>query len=107
MENLETQVLKRIQNIDLNMLNNIIDKLAMYGIIFYNNYGEFEFNKFKNDCYKTHKLLYKNNKPDPDIGIKYQLCDFMSAIQSIVGIRNLAEFMGKKLKYTIYIERRF
>jgi len=90
---METIVKKRIQTIDLNLLCDTVDKFERYGVNFYNRKGEFVFDKFKKDCIKTSKLLFKNDKPVNDI--RYQLCDFMSAIQAIVGIRNITEFMSE------------
>ncbi len=90
---IEVTVNKRIQTIDLNLLCDMVDKFERYGVKFYNRKGEFVFNKFKKDCIKTSKLLFKNDKPVNDI--RYQLCDFMSAVQTIVGIRNIAEFMSE------------
>ena len=63
------------------------------GLNFYNNNGEFIFEKFRSDCIKTCDLLFKKDKPHPNTGIKYELSDFMSAVQTIVGIRNITEFM--------------
>ena len=93
MEELEQIILKRIQIMDLNSLCNTVDKLKVYGLNFYNNNGEFIFEKFRSDCIKTCDLLFKKDKPHPNTGIKYELSDFMSAVQTIVGIRNITEFM--------------
>ena len=84
---------KRIQNLDLDLLCDMVDKFEKYGVNFYNWNGEFIFDKFKKDCIKTSKLLFKNDKPVNDI--RYQLCDFMSAVQTIVGTRNITEFMSE------------
>jgi hypothetical protein len=93
METIEVTVNKRIQTIDLNLLCDVVDKFKNYGVNFYNRKGEFVFDKFRKDCIKTSKLLFKNDKPVNDI--RYQLCDFMSAVQTIVGIRNITEFMNE------------
>lgn len=87
--------IQKMQKMDFNLFCNTINKLEKYGVNFYNKQGSFVFDKFKKDCYKTHLLLYKNDNPNSKTGIKYQLCDFMEAIQTIVGIRNLAKFMSK------------
>jgi hypothetical protein len=87
MEIIETIVIKRIKFIDLDLLCDIVDKLKKYNVNLYNKKGEFIFDKFKSDCIKTFKLLLKNNKP---------VCDFISAVQTIVGIRNITEFMNEK-----------
>jgi len=95
MEDIEIKVIKRIQCIDLDLLCDTVDKLAKYNVGFYNRNGEFKFDKFKKDCIKTIELLMKNDIPipNPTTGIRYQLYDFMSAVQTIVGIRNIGKFM--------------
>lgn len=96
MTDLERIVSLRIQEIDFNLFCDTVEKLEKYGVKFYNKQGSFVFEKFRKDCYKTHLLLYKNEKTSLETGgIRYQLCDFMSAVQTIVGIRNLTEFMSK------------
>jgi ppGpp synthetase/RelA/SpoT-type nucleotidyltranferase len=102
MEDIKTIVLKRINYIDLNTLCDVVDKLKLYNVNFYNNKGEFIYEKFKKDCIKTSKKLFKNDKPIN--GIRYQFCDFMSAIQTIVGIRNMCEFMGENTKLEDILE---
>jgi len=92
-EDLETKVQKRIDNMNFNLFCDVIDKLQVYGVNLYNGLGEWDFGQFRNDCKKTFNLLFKNDEPRPETGIKYQLCDFMSAVQAIVGIRNITEFM--------------
>lgn len=93
MEDLETKVQKRIDDINFDLFCDIIDKLQIYGVNLYNGEGEWDFDQFRRDCQNTYKLLYKNDVPDPETGIKYQLCDFMSAVQALVGIRNITEFI--------------
>jgi len=93
MEELETKIQKRIDNIDFDLFCDVIDKLQVYGVNLYNGEGEWDFEQFRNSCKKTFGLLSKNDEPHPETGIKYQLCYFMSAVQAIVGIRNITEFM--------------
>ena len=93
MENLESKIQKRIDNINFDLFCEIIDKFQVYGVNLYNGEGEWDFDQFRKDCQKTYALLFKKDKPDIVTGIKYQLCDFMSAVQAIVGIRNITEFM--------------
>jgi hypothetical protein len=93
MDNLESNIMKRINCIDLDVLCDIVDTFKKYNVNFYNRKGVFEFNKFRNDCIKTSKILFKKDKPVN--GIRYQLCDFLSAIQTLVGIRNMTGFMSK------------
>ena len=93
MENLETKVQKRIDDINFDLFCDVIDKLQVYGVNLYNGEGEWDFDKFRNDCKNTFKILFKTDEPHPETGIKYQLCDFMSAVQATVGIKNITEFM--------------
>jgi len=64
--------------------------------------GEFDYDKFREDCIKTSKKLFKNDKPIN--GIRYQFCDFMSAVQIIVGIRNISEFMSENTELDNIVE---
>lgn len=93
MDDLEQVVKQRINVMDLDILCDAIDKLKQYNINFYNNQGKFNFNKFRKDCHKTVKLLFK--KDESINGIRYQMCDCLNAIQTIVGIRNSVEFMSE------------
>ena len=97
MNDLFEETIKRIDNMDIDHFHTIIDRLSFYGVNFYNKNGFFNFNKFKNDCIETSNLLYKNDIPHPVTNIRYQLCDFLSLVQTIVGIRNYNEFMKTKL----------
>lgn len=97
MEELKNIILKRVQTIDLNLLCDTVDKLESYGVNFYNRSGKFIYEKFQQDCINTCNLLSKKDIPNLDTGIKYKLCDFMSAVQSIVGIRNMAKFMSSDI----------
>jgi len=93
MEDLETKIQKRIDDINFNLFCGVVDKLQIYGVNLYNGEGEWDFNQFRNSCKKTFGLLFKNDKPHSVTGIKYQLCDFMSALQALVGMKNITEFM--------------
>ncbi len=94
MNNLESKILHRINELkNLNSLDDIINRLSVYGITFYNNKGNFKLNQFKDDCIKITNILLKNDKSHPETGIRYQLCDFLSIVQTIVGIRNFNQFI--------------
>jgi len=95
MEDLESKVQQRIDDINFDLFCDVIDKLQVYGVNLYNGEGKWDFNQFRNDCKKTYNILFKNDKTHPETVIKYQLCDFMSAVQAIVGIRDITEFMYK------------
>jgi hypothetical protein len=95
MDNLKTKVLKRIQSLDLSLLYNTIDELEDYNVLFYDKDGIFNFTKFRNDCIRQCDILSKNDVPNSVTGIRYKLADFMSNVQIIIGIRNMAEFMSK------------
>lgn len=94
MDSLEEIINSRINNLDIEILNRTVNKLKLYNVNLFNNQNEFIYEDFRNDYFKTYDLLFKN-----DIlvnGIKYQLCDFMSAVQVIVGIRNFNRFLSGK-----------
>jgi hypothetical protein len=96
MEDIKTIVYKRINYIDLDILCDAVDKFKVYGVNFYNKKGQFDYDKFRKGCIKTSKKLFENDKPIN--GIRYQFCDFMSVVQTIVGIRNMCEFMSENTK---------
>ena len=93
MEDLKIIITKRINDMPLSILQDTIEKLQAYGVCFYNNCGVFNFNKFKKDCIETSKILFENDKPHFQTNIRYQLCDFLSTVQTITGIRNFTKFM--------------
>lgn len=93
MEKIKTIVEKRISAIDPSLLCSVTSSLEKYGVALYNKKGEFVFDDFKKDCTKTSKLLFKNDKPIN--GIRCQLCEFMSLVQVVVGIRNMNKFIGE------------
>jgi len=62
MEDLETKVQKRIDDIDFNLFCDVIDKLQVYGVNLYNGEGEWDFDQFRKDCKKTSNILFKNDK---------------------------------------------
>jgi len=87
----EVIVLRRISCIDKAMLDEIIERFKLYGVSFYNSYGDFDYQNVRAQCIDMANVLYKNEEPIN--GIRYQFCDFMSIIQSFVGIRNISSFM--------------
>ncbi len=93
MENLESKIIKRVESIDTNTFQKIIENLKKYNLNYYDNFGNFSFNQFRRDCMFTTEILFKNDTPHPSTGIRYQLCDFLSLIYTIVGVRNMTEFM--------------
>ena len=95
MDSLEKIVIQRIQTIDLDLLCDIVEKFKKYGVNFYNRQGRFDYNKFRQDCQKTSLKLFKNDMPHPVTNIRYQYADFLSAVQTITGIRNFNRFMAE------------
>jgi len=93
LKSLEIKIQKRIEDMDFDLFCDIVDKLQVYGVNLYNGEGEWDFNQFREDCKKTSNILLKNDEPHPVTAIRYQLCDFMSTVQAIIGIRNISEFM--------------
>ena len=92
MENIEEIIIKRINNLECDVLNRTINRLKVYNVYLFNNQGVFNCKDFRKDYFKTYNLLFKNDIPVN--GIKYQLCDFMSSVQVIVGIINYNRFLN-------------
>lgn len=93
MENVEEIINKRIKNIDGDLLVKTIHELNFYNVNLFNSQNKFVCKDFKNDFLKTYDLLFENDIPIN--GIKYQLADFMSTVQIIVGIRNMGRFLSE------------
>lgn len=92
MESIEEIIIKRIDYLEDSVLQNTIAKLKSYNVNLFGNQNKFILEDFRNDYFKTYNLLFENDIPVN--GIKYQLCDFMSSIQVIVGIRNFNRFIS-------------
>lgn len=91
MDNLETKITKRVQEIPFDLFYDSVEILEKYNVNFYNEFGNFDFNKFRVDCQNIMNTLFKNDKPIN--GIKYQLCEFMKTVQMLVGLRDMSEFI--------------
>jgi len=89
---IEETIAKRIYSIDYDVLKRITDTLNLYGVNLLDNQGKFNLKEFRNDYFKTYDLLFKNDIPVN--GIRYQLCNFVSAVQEIVGLRNFYRFLN-------------
>ena len=86
-------VYKRILCMPDEILGEIIQSLNMYGIPMLDNGGRFRFEQLREDCIMTLKRLEESEKPDPETGIRYQLCFLMATIQRLVGIRMFLPFI--------------
>ncbi len=86
MKNTKNIILKRISYMDKIILDEIIERFKAYGVSFYNNCGEFDYQNLREQCIEIAVILHKNDD-------RYQLCDFMSIVQKLVGIRNIGSFM--------------
>ena len=91
MKNTKNIILKRISYMDKIILDEIIERFKAYGVSFYNNRGEFDYQNLREQCIEIAVILHKNDESINGIG--YQLCDFMSIVQKLVGIRNIGSFM--------------
>ncbi len=91
MKNTKNIILKRISYMDKIILDEIIERFKAYGVSFYNNCGEFDYQNLREQCIEIAVILHKNDESIN--GIRYQLCDFMSIVQKLVGIRNIGSFM--------------
>lgn len=94
MTHIKDIIIKRIELIDEDMLLNTINKLKYYNVNLFNDQGQLDYENFRNSYFKTYDLLFETDIPVN--GIRYQLCDFMSAVQVIVGIRNFNRFIVGK-----------
>ncbi len=93
MESVKEIIIKRINSIDEDVLNKVTDTLKMYGVNLLNDNNEFILEDFRNDYFKTYDFLFR--KDIPINGIRYQLYDFVSAVQVIVGVRNFYRFLSE------------
>jgi hypothetical protein len=84
--------MKRMSDMDLEIFCDTINTLKKYNVNIFTK-GIFNFEKFKSDCKNAVELLSKNDEPIN--GIRYELCDLLSAVQTIVGLRNIGEFMSE------------
>lgn len=91
MDKLERDIIIRIQEIPFDLFIDVTEKLKKYNVNFYDKSKQFNFNEFRLECQKTMKLLYKRDKPVN--GIRYELCDFMSLMLTLVGIKNMNKFI--------------
>ena len=91
MTDLEMVTLKRIEEIPHGLFLDTLEKLKKYDVNFYDELGTFNFNNFRIQCQETMITLSENdNSVD---GIRYQFCDFMILVQTLVGLRHMGEFM--------------
>ena len=91
MTNLEMVTLKRIEGIPSGLLLDTIEKLKKHSVNFYDELGTFNFNNFRIQCQETMITLSENDNPVD--GIRYQFCDFMILVQTLVGLRHMGEFI--------------
>lgn len=76
---------------DNDMFLDCIKGLQKYNISFYTD-DRFDFEEFREQCISKINYLEKYDQPINDI--RYKLCDLLSVIQTITGIRYLAEFIS-------------
>lgn len=93
-DNIKDNIINRLKDMPSDHIHELINKLQMYNIAFYNNQGEFSYCDFQSDCIETINYLLKSEKPDPTTNIRYVLCYLMGIIGAIVGVRNLYGFMN-------------
>ena len=87
-------VTKRIECMPNNVLSEAIETLKKFGISFYSSDGQFNYDEFRKKCIETADLLWENEKPHPETGIRYQFAVFAGTIQTVTGLRYVDEFMG-------------
>lgn len=88
------KILKRIQCLPKDILQESVNKLKKYNVKFYNRDGSFDYDMFRERCRETAEILFQNDKPHTETEIRYQLCDFLSVVETIVGLRNFGDFMS-------------
>ena len=91
MTDLEMVTLKRMEEIPSDLFLNTLEKLKKYGVNFYDESKRFNFNKFRIQCQETMVTLSENDNPID--GVRYQFCDFMILVQTLVGLRHMGEFI--------------
>jgi hypothetical protein len=91
-ENLKEYISNRIKDMDIKTFTEVVENLKAYNIRLFNDYGQLDYNKFKNDCSNIYKLLYKNNC---DSNVRYEYIGFINILQTITGVRNLSRFLSE------------